>query len=257
VSETHATSEPEIAQHSVWQSIVLHLFPGALATVVYVLIVPPLLARGFPALFSLLIAVILIAIGTEVGILVYQVRVHPGRKASGRFSLQGVVPYREPMPLWQYPALIVPLIVWAFLVTGLLGPLDNWIGETLFAWLPDWYNISSLEQLAQFPRSTLILVFVLRIVLDGTWPIVEELYFRGYLLPRISRFGRWAPLINTLLFSLYHFWTPWQNVSRILFMWPIVYVTWWKRNIRIAIITHCLLNILGALLTLGLVLNQV
>jgi len=247
-----ATTELKITQHSLWQSILLHLFPGALATIVYLIVALPLMARGWPALFALLLSVVAIAIGIELGILVYQ-----ARKANGRLSLQGVVPYRASMPLWQYPALIVPLIAWAFLVTGLLGPLDSLIGERLFAWLPDWFYFSSLEQLAQFPRSTLILVFVVRIVLDGTWPIVEELYFRGYLLPRISRYGRWAPLINTALFSLYHFWTPWQNVSRILFMLPIVYVTWWKRNIRIAIITHCTLNILGALLTLGLVLSQV
>jgi hypothetical protein len=34
------------------------------------------------------------------------------------------------------------------------------------------------------------------------------------LLPRISRFGGWAPLINTVLFSLYHFFTPWQLLGR-------------------------------------------
>jgi membrane protease YdiL (CAAX protease family) len=249
---THlSANESEVAQHSLWQSIVLHLFPGALATGVYILIAPPLVARGWPALFALLLSVVTIAISIELGILVYQ-----ARKTNGRFSLRGVVPYRDSMPLWQYPALIVPLILWAFVVTGLLGPLDNLIGERLFAWLPGWYNISDLSELAQFPRLTLIWVFVLRAILDGTWPIVEELYFRGYLLPRISRFGRWAPPINVLLFSLYHFWTPWQNVSRILFMLPIVYVTWWKRNVLVAIITHCLLNILGALLTLGLVLSQ-
>jgi membrane protease YdiL (CAAX protease family) len=51
-------------------------------------------------------------------------------------------------------------------------------------------------------------------------PVVEEVYFRGYLLPRISRFGAWAPLINTVLFSVYHFFTPWQNVGRILGLLP-------------------------------------
>jgi len=33
-------------------------------------------------------------------------------------------------------------------------------------------------------------------------PITEELYLRGYLLPRISRFKVWAPLINGGLHSL-------------------------------------------------------
>jgi membrane protease YdiL (CAAX protease family) len=45
--------------------------------------------------------------------------------------------------------------------------------------------------------------------------VVEEMYFRGYLLPRISRLGAWAPLVNTVLFSLYHLFTPWLNVGRI------------------------------------------
>ena len=45
--------------------------------------------------------------------------------------------------------------------------------------------------------------------------MVEELYFRGYLLPRISRLGAWAPLVNTVLFSLYHLFTPWLSVGRI------------------------------------------
>ncbi|MFD1537220.1 CPBP family glutamic-type intramembrane protease [Nonomuraea guangzhouensis] len=28
------------------------------------------------------------------------------------------------------------------------------------------------------------------------FPIIEELYFRGFLLPRLSRLGRWAPVVN-------------------------------------------------------------
>jgi len=40
-------------------------------------------------------------------------------------------------------------------------------------------------------------------------PLVEELYFRGYLLPRLHRFGIWAPLINISLFAAYHLWKPW------------------------------------------------
>jgi hypothetical protein len=41
-------------------------------------------------------------------------------------------------------------------------------------------------------------------------PITEELYFRGFLLPRIDRYGIWAPVLNTFLFSIYHVWTPWR-----------------------------------------------
>jgi membrane protease YdiL (CAAX protease family) len=74
---------------------------------------------------------------------------------------------------------------------------------------------------------------------------VEELYFRGYLLPRIPASKQWAPLINVLLFSLYHFFSPWQNVTRIVALIPFVYAVAWKRNIRIGMWAHCLMNTLG------------
>ncbi|MFN2272167.1 MAG: lysostaphin resistance A-like protein, partial [Anaerolineae bacterium] len=84
---------------------------------------------------------------------------------------------------------------------------------------------------------------------------VEEMYFRGYLLPRLSRFGAWAPLINTLLFSLYHFFTPWQNVTRIIALIPMVYVGWWKKNIYLGMIVHCLANTFSAIGVLALALG--
>jgi hypothetical protein len=81
------------------------------------------------------------------------------------------------------------------------------------------------------------------------------LYFRGYLLPRIERFGKWAPLINLSLFSLYHFWTPWEFLSRIILLLPWVYVAWRKRNIYLIMTAHCAANTLGWLLTWGLILG--
>jgi len=99
--------------------------------------------------------------------------------------------------------------------------------------------------------------FLVGLVVNGfALPIVEELYFRGHLLPRIDRFGKWAPLINICLFSLYHFWTPWQVISRIVLLLPWVYTVWHKRNILLIIITHCAANTLGWLLTWGLILRQ-
>ena len=81
--------------------------------------------------------------------------------------------------------------------------------------------------------------------------MAEELYFRGYLLPRMTRLRGWAPAVNSVLFALYHLWTPWQIVSRAVFYFPTVYAVWRKRNIFIAIWVHCLGNTLGALLSLA------
>lgn len=82
--------------------------------------------------------------------------------------------------------------------------------------------------------------------------MVEELYYRGYLLPRVSRLGKWAPLINTVLFSLYHFTSLWQNPSRIIAFLPMVYAVWWKRNIYLGILVHCALIVFNSLGILAL-----
>jgi membrane protease YdiL (CAAX protease family) len=87
-------------------------------------------------------------------------------------------------------------------------------------------------------------------------PVVEELYFRGYLLPRIARLGGWAPVLNMVLFSLYHFFTPWNNVGRIVALLPMVYATWWKRNIYLGMAVHVLWNIGGMLLLLATFLGS-
>ena len=54
--------------------------------------------------------------------------------------------------------------------------------------------------------------------------------------------GRWAPLVNVSLFSLYHFWSPWQIVARILGFGPTVYAVRWKRNVYLGMVVHCSLN---------------
>lgn len=86
-------------------------------------------------------------------------------------------------------------------------------------------------------------------VLNIVVPIIEELYFRSFLLPRLPTSPRWAPLWSAILFSLYHFWLPWDVLGRIIALLPIVYAVQWKRNVYVSILVHCLLNSIG---TIGL-----
>jgi membrane protease YdiL (CAAX protease family) len=96
-------------------------------------------------------------------------------------------------------------------------------------------NLSEINYL----KITVILVILFNGFLG---PIVEEIYFRGYLLPRTSVFGKLAPLVNGIIFSVYHFFTPWQNITRIIGLTPMVYSVWINKDIRIGIIVHCLGN---------------
>jgi uncharacterized protein len=109
--------------------------------------------------------------------------------------------------------------------------------------------------LTGYPRSVLIFTLLLGLVLSGVVaPVVEEMYFRGYLFPRLSRHGRWAPVLNVTLFALYHLWTPWQAATRIISILPAAYVVQRTKNIYAYMWVHCILNTVGILLTLAALL---
>jgi membrane protease YdiL (CAAX protease family) len=244
--------EPErfsIRLLSLGNMILLHLFPGMLITAFVFLTAPVLIQAGFPPILSLYLAILLILIPFELGFLLYQ-----GKKRNGRYSLDGVVLFHKRTPIWPMIALIVVLFLWSGLVFSLLPTLDTFLAQTFFAWFPDWsFPLNILSDSSQYSKAALSVTIVAGFLLNGiAGPIVEELYFRGYLLPRIPASKRWTPLINVLLFSLYHFFSPWQNLTRILAFLPLSYAVGSKRNIYISIWTHCLLNTTGMVIALVL-----
>jgi membrane protease YdiL (CAAX protease family) len=101
------------------------------------------------------------------------------------------------------------------------------------------------------------LAIVYALTLGVLTPLVEELYFRGYLLPRMERYAtKWAPLANVVLFSVYHFFSPWENLVRICALLPQFYVVWRERNIRFGIWTHVLINTIGGIMILVAVFTR-
>ncbi len=226
----------------------LHLLPGALIVVFYVLAAPIVRDLGFPALMAIYLAITFVLIPFELGYLIYQA------KGSGT-TLPSVVLYREPVPKGQFVALVLVTFVWSAICSVLLyPPLDEFFIQNVFSWVPEWFLLS--EDFARYSTAALLVTWVLGFVVNAiVGPTVEELYFRGYLLPRISRLGAWAPLVNTVLFSVYHFFTPWANVGRIVALLPMVYAVWWKRNLYVGVVVHVLGNISTMLVLLPVLLG--
>jgi uncharacterized protein len=231
-------------QHSVVRTLVLHLLPGLLITAFYAGAVPIVRSLGFPAIMAIFLAVAFVLVPFQLGYLVYEARKHGA-------ALGAVVNYREPVPRVQFFVLVVSLFAWSGLVFALVfPPLDDFFIDMAFFWLPEWFFFD--EDFAEYSTAILLITWTFGLAMNGVaGPVVEEMYFRGHLLPRISRFGMWAPVFNTVLFSLYHFFTPWQNVARIIWALPMVYATWWKRNIYISVAVHVLSNVAGMLLLLA------
>jgi membrane protease YdiL (CAAX protease family) len=194
---------------------------------------------------------VFVLIPFELGYLIYQAR-------KNGTSLGNIVLYRQPVPKGQLVLLVIALFVWALIIGTLLTPVDFFVKENLFSWLPGGYDVTNglTRNVARFSTVALLITLVFGLIVDGiAAPVVEEMYFRGYLLPRISRLGAWAPLLNTVLFSLYHFFSPFQIVSRTLTFLPVVYAAWWKRSIYLSMTVHFLFNLTSSIFTLLLILG--
>jgi membrane protease YdiL (CAAX protease family) len=241
-------------QQSLSRSIVLHLLPGLLILLFYILTAPLAQKMGLPSLLAILVAIGVVLIPFELGYLLFQ-----GRKRNGTLSLKGIIMFRERVSWRQYLVFGFCLFIWSGLCFGLMaGPIDRFFIDHFFKWVPNWFFLlGPTNQFGSSSKSALLITAILGIALNGiAGPVVEELYFRGYLLPRLSRLRGWAPLLNILLFSLYHFFTPWENLVRIIALVPLVYTVWWKRNIYVGMIVHCAGNLAGSIGMLVLVLGR-
>jgi membrane protease YdiL (CAAX protease family) len=239
--QTEVNSE----RHSLVESIVLHLLPGILILLFYIITAPVAHKMGFPSFMALLAAIGLVLIPFELGYLLYN-----GKKRNKTLSLKGILRFRESIPWWQYVVFGLLLLMWLGFFFGVLAdPLDKIIIKQLFGWIPDWFFLfGPSNQLTGYSKAVLVITAIANIILNGiAGPLTEELYFRGYLLPRLSWLKGWAPLVNGLLFSIYHLFSPWENPIRIIALLPMVYTVWWKRNIYLGMIVHCTGNIIGAI----------
>ena len=239
-----------VEQLSIPKLIALHLVPGALVTVAFVTSAPLVRAAGFPPLAGLLGAILLVLVPVELGIVLRAVR---------RDGVAAALPYRQRLGLRQWFWLVPVLIVAAFVGFGVHRLIEPWLLTNLFGWLPEWFVAPiPLGGLNDYSGWAWIVTLCAFFLLNGViGPVVEELYFRGFLLARMERLGRWAPLVNASLFSIYHFWSPWQLVARILGIVPMVYAVRWKRNVYLGMAVHCSLNTLAVVLTASAVLSHI
>lgn len=201
-------------------------------------------------LLGLLLGIMVVLAPLELGYLSFH-----ARRTTGSWSPLAVVDYRTTLPWRRLGALAIGLAIWMLILVGLsLAYLDEWLAETVFAWLPG--PILAMGSVAgndgSMSTSGLVALLVLFFVSNGiVGPVTEEMYFRGHLLPRIDRYGKAAPFINTTLFTLYHFHTPWRYPAIFLGYLPIGWASWRKRSMLIGLTAHMIVNNVFVLMMLA------
>jgi hypothetical protein len=98
-----------------------------------------------------------------------------------------VLAYRRPLGRW---ILLVPVLFGlALAIAAAYAPVSNAIGGAFAGIYPHWL-LPSYNATAGFPKTVLVATLLATLAIDGVINLtVEELYFRGYLLPRLPVAG--------------------------------------------------------------------
>lgn len=250
-SNTQVSGKYDYPQYSLLKVFGLSVIPGIVITAVFLLLAPIVRNLGYPAFLAFLFAVLLAGIPIELGYMLYL-----GKKENNRISLNGIVLFRERIPLWQYFVIIPVAFIVTYGLIMILMPVETALFGSLFAGLPEWMFMDAADQYSAYDQSALVVIFTLAVLLRGiAIPIVEELYFRGFLLPRLSRFKWWAPVIGGLFFAIYHVWQPMAFIT--IFVTGVILgiIVQWKQNVYLGIFMHMLANTFSAVMALMLVLG--
>lgn len=192
-------------------------------------------------LFCILGTIILVPM--ELGMII-----SASKKEYGTCSLKSALEGQEKLALWKIVLITFVFLGVAGLLSAFVAPLENQflskIRATVLNNLPIGFDWTNYEYIKSFSKPTLIFTCVYYCIFNVLiGPIIEELFFRGYLTSHYKKQGVLTPILIAVLFSLYHFWLPFHNIFRILAFAPVAYVAYKKKNIYISIWFHCMCNL--------------
>ena len=223
-------------KHSNLESVFFHLIPGILAGTAYYLLYQPLQTHGYPSMMALALVGIFILIPVELGILILQ-----AKKITGTFRIKKILSYQTKIEWWQVLIFVLITIFLMGVIFTLMKPIDRYIQEKIFSWVPEFQIGLDLVYSKSKLLQTYILMSIFLVVLV---PLFEELYFRGFLLPRTPT--KLPNIVHTFLFAVYHIWSPWMILTRTIGLLPLVIIVK-KKNLLIGIIAHIFVNSLDAI----------
>lgn len=214
--------------------IFLHLFPGIALCIMYIFFSKVGILAGYPHIVILGFSMIFSTIPIELGYLFYV-----AKKEEGTFNIFKILGLKGKLKVKVFILYSLSLFIVGGILLIALKPLSNYLLKTVFCWIPSWFNF--VQDLSLFSKNYIIIaILVSFFIMTLIAPIIEELYFRGFLLARMKWMGKYSVLFNVILFSVYHFFSPWLIITKIATMLPLYYFVYKKDSLKLGILVHCL-----------------
>ena len=227
------------------KGLILRIFMPTIVLSLSYLILGHFCSMPYILLFCILGTVILVPM--ELGMII-----SASKKEYGTYSLKSAFEGQEKLALWK-----IVLIAFIFfgiegLLSAFVAPIENQIfaemRATLLNNLPIGFDWTNYEYIKSFSKLTVVVTCIYYCIFNVILgPVTEELFFRGYLTSHYKTQNAFTPILIAILFSLYHFWLPFNNIFRILVFAPVAYVAYKKKNIYISIGNHCLCNLISCI----------
>ena len=221
-----------------WQSLLFFLIPGLYGVFAYYVLFPLLVQFGMPVEFAygtqMLTVFLLLIIATIIGLR------RDGWSLNWSTVQERLRIKRMDSTAWKWTLIFLFLSL-------LMGFIINEFGLFLFEKIGFWPPDADID-ITNIPFLLIVLVFNI---------ISEELWWRGYILPRQElENGKYAFLVNGVLWSFFHLYNWWTIPFRLPRQWMLPFVVQRTKNTTPGIFMHFISNGLSNLLSIIVLLSQ-
>lgn len=227
------------------------LLPGLASLVAFVPLLWALTGTGIPRMAALFLAILI----GEVPMSWY-LMIRSQRADGQTLSMQHLFPWHAPMGFWRLGLLGFGLaIAGMVIIFGLATAAEPFIRETLFSWVPEGFVLQAGPAgMEGATRTGLLVLWALSgLVGVGIGGVTQELYSRGFLLPRSAHLGWMSVPLNAGLFAMMHLAAPWGWPFFFFgaLLWGAAVYRW--RSIQLGLAGHIGMLALGWLMMTGMV----
>ena len=174
-----------------------------------------------------------------------------GRALTGRFSVRSATSFRTRAPRRR---VLGTSLLFVAATAGLAALLQPGRGAVTAAtsFIPGWWSPEvTASQVAVYGQTTLVVALLAKLLVDALLnPYVEELYWKGHLMPRLPLRGFGQAVAAGVLFSAEHFWQPADFVLVAIVQVGLCWYTLRTKSLDVAMTTHWIVNSLVTVLAL-------
>jgi membrane protease YdiL (CAAX protease family) len=218
-------------------AVALHVTPGVALLLFFLATAPLLMAAGLPTVWGLLLGTLVVITPIELSLVRRAARRRRGDRLWSSFGL------RRPRGA-DLPALLLTGLA-SLLAPGLVVWLEPLLRVALLGWWPSWLGAGTTGLATYSPTVQVVTMVVWLVSLVVVGPAVEEIYFRGWLLPRLRGGRVLACTTHAALFSVYHLWQPQAWLTVFMFAIPLTVLVHIRRNPALSLVIHSTINLIA------------